>query len=725
MPPLLLLCGLSALIGAWSSVPWFIPLGEALLLSAMLALLCLIMQQLLLFRTGLLMLIAALLGNAAATQVEQGPVIVGNTQLNGRVTANQNGMLRVEALRIHEEAQKGAVWVSGTKAPLGSEIFLFGKAKSIEQDRLPGAWSFEDNAQQAGIRTRIVAKRAITYPPFSPSVFNQSRHKAFLEAIVLGRKNEALPDDQHQLLKETGTRHLLAISGMHVGMMSLMGMLLFCGVERLLALYWQRGGLRWIRAVGACCAASIYAHHAGLPISTRRALWMLVLGWCCWLAWRSVRVGAVYGFALLASVLSCPENSRDLSFLLSFSSVAGVIQSHQLLKDRLQNKARWIRWVSHSLGASLGAQIGSLPVTAWVFQDYPLYGPIANLIAVPWIGLVVLPAGCLATLGMPGTLGCAEQALDWMFFWLELMKGPVLHPAVGPVGAFGLGIGLAMLGKRPVLAISAMFLCLNLKVQAGDGLRVTHFAIGQGDATLVETDGSQRVLIDGGPRREQLLKSLRRMGIHHLDEIILSHPHKDHLNGLHSILEELEITAIRIPYWPQKNDPAYQLFVRNAQQKNIQIRVGKESPLLGFRMLQAEHPALNTNNRSLVVEVSYGKQRLLLTGDIEEKAERILTEDFRKVDWLKAPHHGSKNASSTALLRRTQPDFVVISCGKSNQFGHPHPQILQRLSSQSKVLRTDTLGSIRVYAHGNKIWAESTRFWRWTRLWISDPHSTK
>jgi len=679
----------------------------------------------LLCRTGLLLLVSFLLGNTAATGVEKGPLLDGMTQLSGTVTGHQNGMLRVDNLHIRQTPLSGAVWVSGTKAPIGSKVFVFGRAKPIAQEGLPGAWSQSKTAVIAGVRSRVFAKRVVAIPAFSTTVFAQSKYQAFLEAIVLGRKNEALPNTQKEILTQTGTRHLLAISGMHVGMMSLIGMLLSLIVERLLALYWRRGGLRWIRALGACCAASIYAQQAGLPISTRRALWMLVMGWCCWLLWRSVRVWAVYGLALLASVLACPENTRDLSFLLSFSSVAGVLQAHQLLKVPLQKKARAIRWLGHSIGASIGAQIGGLPVTAWVFQEYPLYGPLANLLAVPWMGLLVLPAGCLAALGTPGALSFSEAALDALFFWLELMQGPVLHPAVGPLGAIGLGLCLILVGRLPLLAIGGMFLCLNLKVQAGEGLRVTHFSIGQGDATLVEINGSQRVLIDGGPREYDILMALRRMGIHQLDELILSHPHKDHLNGLHAVIDKIEITALRIPYWPQQTEHHYAEFIRKAQQRNIPIHVADNKTLFGFRILQAKHPGLNINNRSLVVEVSYGKKRLLLTGDIEEQAEKILTDSFRKADWIKVPHHGSKNASSPALLEKTQPDFVVVSCGKSNRFGHPHPQTLHRLSSQSKVLRTDTQGSIRVFATNNQLWAETISPWHRTRLWTSDPHSTK
>jgi competence protein ComEC len=626
-------------------------------------------------------------------------------------------MLILALNRVEGEAASGNIGVLGMDAHPGSRLHLMGPTKPIISDALPGAWSRALSAKAAGVNTLVQTKRALVQPVQSPSPFAKARHSQLLDRLILGRRPK-LPETTADLLTETGTRHLLAISGLHVGMVSLLGAWAFGALARLMALFWQGGGLRFLPALGACFCGFLYASTAGMPISAQRAISMLMLSWCCWFIYRPARVWTLYSLALAATVFLSPGQVRTLSFCLSFSAVAGVIVATSWVRPKLDKKPPWMRWLAYSFAASLGAQLGGLAITAWVFQEFPLTGPLANLVAVPLVGLLVLPAAFLSAAGLPFALGIADFGLDLLLAWLELMRGPVLHPAVGPVGAAGLVLAL-LLSKYPGPSLWVAALALGLKSQPTAGLRITHFAVGQGDSALVEREGV-RVLVDGGPRQQAVLHALRRQGIHRLDEVLLTHPHQDHMAGLHSILEALDVGCLRIPSRPQKTEKDFKVLLQIAKRRKTALCKGTQAPLPGFRLFQAKGPDLSTNDASLVLEVSYRGTRALLSGDLEARGEGLLAESLRPVDWLKVPHHGSRGASSKALIEATLPRFALVSAGLGNRYGHPHKQTLARYK-HATLLQTATAGSVVFQSMGTQQWVRCISPTRLVSPWSSVP----
>ena len=417
---------------------------------------------------------------------------------------------------------------------------------------------------------------------------------------------------------------------------------------------------------------------------------MVTLGWCCWVFYRAIRPWRFLTLALLVSVFLAPERVRTLSFCLSFSAAAGVLQVLSWVRPLTQGWSALPKWMVRAIGASLGAQLGSLAWSAWIFQELPVLAVFSNLIAIPLVGFVILPAGLLSCLGVPGALQLAESGCEVFWAVLPLLEGPVIHPAVGPLGAFGLTVSIFLL-RHPSAWCSVVVLSLGLKTAPTQGLRSTHFSVGQGDASLIEIDGTKRILIDAGPHRQSVLHALRRAGIQRIDVAILSHDHRDHSAGFAAILEAMDVGCLLLPEQPATTPTARHL-EQIAKNRGIST-CDPAKPFEGVRVLQAEAQGLSTNDRSLVVEIEHQGRRILFPGDLEATGEAIILSQLQPVDAVKIAHHGSRGSSTEAFLGITQPEICVISHGATNRYGHPHAETVERLES-CQILQTALHGDV-------------------------------
>ncbi len=244
------------------------------------------------------------------------------------------------------------------------------------------------------------------------------------------------------------------------------------------------------------------------------------------------------------------------------------------------------------------------------------------------------------------------------------------------------------------------------------GLLAVHFIdVGQADAILV-TDGTYAVLIDAGSNADgkSVVSYLRDQGIERLTYAVGTHPHEDHIGGLDTVLSQIPTgEAILSP--AQSDTSTYQDVFGVAKSKKIPVAMaeaGAEYAIGSFTM-QLLGPVKeydDLNNSSVVVKILYGETSFLMTGDIEEKAEKdILSTGYDiSCDVLKAPHHGSDTSSSYLFLRESNPSMVVISCGKGNRYGHPHEGPLSKYRDVgAEVFRTDTMGTIVMTSDGVNI----------------------
>jgi len=298
---------------------------------------------------------------------------------------------------------------------------------------------------------------------------------------------------------------------------------------------------------------------------------------------------------------------------------------------------------------------------------------------------------------------------------LGLLECDPLTPAVGAMAVPGLAVA-SMLASRPIWAILLALACLLPRCDRGEQLIVTFPDVGQGGAALVEWPDGRRWLVDGGPPSTRVLHWLRRSGVRRLDAVVLSHPHPDHMGGLHPVIKALDVGSLWAPQRPQQDGSAFSSLWNEAAERGISLRVAGDPglPVIHPEQTWTTSGRANINNRSLVLRLTYGQHSFLLTGDIESEAENYLHHRLEPSTVVQVPHHGSRTSSGSAFVAQVRPRWAVVQAGRNNRFGHPAPEILSRWGP-ARILRTDRDGTIRFISDGQRLqvdtWHPSTG-WR-------------
>jgi len=523
------------------------------------------------------------------------------------------------------------------------------------------------------------------------------RSAATLMALLLGDKS-ALSQSEWELLQQSGTVHLVVISGLHIGIVCLLGYLVAALLQRIvLRLMPEVTDLRGLRALLAMGAGVTYAALAGFSIPTQRALIMVCALLLPALLAREkqplLTLWQRWWLALMLVLIMQPLSVLQPGLWLSFTAVAVLFcATSAVFAQRWSDKLRGIiysQWLIF---------IGLSPWLLFYTGKMALWAPLINLFAIPFLTFILLP--CIMLLLLVGFFWpwFATPLLDSLIdlFWSGLQA--VVGRGEGVITA-DVGLGVVMLAICGALLIALprllvfrwlglfMFLPLLHETQTNvpDGqFRAWIFDVGQGLSVLIETQ-NHTVLYDTGAgfrnggsiARYTLLPALQSFSVATLDRLIVSHSDNDHSGGYSDIKQTVEIKSLHSgsPLW--------------------RARFGGEPCVSGdswqfdgvrFSYIQPQHPAINNeNNRSCVLLVESTGCSLLIPGDVDSAIEDQIQQQYPglKLNWLVAAHHGSRYSTTLSWLLKVHPGEVFFSAGKNNQYGHPAPEVIARVEAVS------------------------------------------
>ncbi len=263
--------------------------------------------------------------------------------------------------------------------------------------------------------------------------------------------------------------------------------------------------------------------------------------------------------------------------------------------------------------------------------------------------------------------------------------------------------------------ISLIMVLLFLPVYASADLQVHFLDVGQGDCTIILCDG-EAMIIDGGPASASsfvysYIKNT--LDLKHVDYIVSTHPHLDHVHGLAAVLNSVPVDLVLTPVlkWDSK---AFNSMLKYAEAQGTPLVVPQEGDVLQLggatvTILHCWPEAIDygrTNDSSIVTRIDYGKTSFIITGDAEDWSEYMMIDSGMslKANVLRVSHHGSFTGTTGEFLKAVQPEYAVISVGRANGYGHPHQEVLDRLKDAgAKVLRTDELGTIIMESDGENL----------------------
>lgn len=536
----------------------------------------------------------------------------------------------------------------------------------------------------------------------------EARNMGILTALAIGVRHDM--EIRHwNLLSRTGTGHLVAISGLHIGLVA--GLVFFLVRRTWVYSVYLTNRLPAQRAAAcfAFVAALVYAMLAGFSIPTQRALVMVSVAMLAILWGKNQRPAHTLALALFAVLLLDARAVLAPGFWLSFAAVAVLLYG---MTARIGSKGFWWKWGR----AQWVVAIGLFPIGLFLFQSISWVSPFANLLVIPWISFLVVPLvllaivmGSFSSVAATFLLRLADVQLD--YFWkvldwfASLPQASWIQAAPSPLILF-----LAVCGILLVLAPRGMpgkvisgFLILPAllhkpAIPAAGDYWISLLDVGQGLSAVVQTRSHVLVFDTGASYsdtfdmgRAVVIPFLTASGVRHIDTLIVSHDDNDHIGGASAILEAIQVDRVftsapdKIAFDPVKRCNRSQRWTWDGVTFHI-LHPGPEQ----YR---------KNNNRSCVLRISSGAGSVLLPGDIEKKVEyRLLKEnrDDLRADILVAPHHGSRTSSSQEFIDAVRPAYVLFPVAYRSRFRHPNRAVVERYrDSGATMLLSPEEGMIR------------------------------
>jgi competence protein ComEC len=560
-------------------------------------------------------------------------------------------------------------------------------------------------------------------------LFNQD-NAAFIKAILLGEK-EYLSYEQEEMLRNAGASHLLAISGLHMGILILsFSLILFKICLK------KRNALYLLSFF-----TMIYIILVGAAVSIIRAAVLALL-----FLWSDEfnREGDflnIISLSLIINLLLDPLALFTVSLQLSYILVLALFYLTPLLS----------RFLPAFLAVSAAAQLASLAITAYYFNEYAFIALFTNLWVIPFI-TILLPlifillflSFIIINLLSPFVL-LAELGIEYLFKGLKLMtliQGRslviakpefiiiVLYyiflfilPFVFQERRIFINSKKFKIWQKTIPVVLVLIIISLFLRPIPANLEIDFLAVGQGDGIFIQFPGGENMLIDTGPPGSEgrnveysIISYLNYLGISSIDYLMISHFDADHAGGLSHLLQRKEIKNIMIPPYQQKTIFHDQLAAVKSNKSRIFFLTAGDLFKIAdcsFKILnpEADKISKDRNENSIVFLLCHQKRKFLFTGDLSSEGEARIVNHFNlsKIDVLKVGHHGSKTSSGEILLNSVQPELAVICVGRNN-FGHPSAEVIKRFQDKSiNYLRTDRRGMIKVISDGENIHFNSFR----------------
>lgn len=545
-----------------------------------------------------------------------------------------------------------------------------------------------------------------------------SSSSRYVQALALG-DTRALEDLDWETLRATGLTHLIAISGFHVGMVAALFALLGAALWRLFPALARRLPRPQAAALAALAGAAGYAAVAGFALPTVRTVLMIAMVVAARALRRTVRVGDALAMAATAMLLFDPLAALTAGFWLSFAGVA------------------WLAWclpdagkriVGDFLSAQGVATLGLLPLTVVLFGQASLAGPLANLVAIPWWSLVVVPLSVLGTALEALHAGAGEwawRAAGWCFdlswpamqwlagsrfalWWLPEARWFALPLAL--LGAFWCLLPRGVPGKALALLLWLPLLWPARGLPGQGEAELVVLDVGQGLSVLVRT-ARHSLLYDMGPAQpdgfdagERVgVPSLRALGVRRLDAAVVSHGDNDHAGGFPAVRRAFPMPVAFAPDG-----------VGIAGTRTCLAGVHWQWDGVDFRFLHPpEYFPYLDNESSCVLRIETAHGAALLTGDIGQVVERdLLRRDAAalRADVVLVAHHGSSESSDPDFVAATGARHALVSAGYGNRFGHPKPEVVVRWrEAGARVHGTPDGGALRVRLEASGVTVQSRR----------------
>jgi competence protein ComEC len=643
----------------------------------------------------------------------------------------------------------------------GFKIELTGRFKKGRERRNPGEFDYNAYLQAKGIQG-IITIDSLTnikiidesQELFSNSIFQVRKYinkqislmhntetAALLRGLLLADRREIDQETKIQFIN-SGVIHVLAVSGLHVGFIALIFIVLFgrCNI--------------YLRSVLTIIGLLFFMILTGVPPSVFRATVMALVIIVAFLTNRSTNIFNSLAIAALIILIINPDEIYSPGFQLSFAAVIAIGVIYPIISrviNRLHIQSKFVRYVLLFMAVSFAAQIGTLPFTLIYFGKLSVIALVANIIVIPAIGIILsLSVVTLIVGSIFPSIALYYAATNDLIAWLMLnlinLTGELSFSHItiieysiydSIVFYFFISLLIYFIGRFKTKLTVIILLLLTIsnvilfsflddeELLPENQLSVLMVDVGQGDSFIIKFPNNKTALIDAGEAtfyldygERVILPLLNYLGIEKINYGFVSHLNLDHYGGFVTLILEDRIGEIYKPVLDTSltKDVRFEKFLGN---KNIpfsyynkqSLEIGNCKIYILSSINEAKVFNLSSNNKSGILKIIYGSTSFLFTGDAEKRVENILINNYQSlldVDVLKVGHHGSKTSSSDELLQYTSPQYALISSGIKNKFGHPYQNVISKFKSNDiKILRTDKNGAVLMVSDGERIFAEN------------------